>query len=194
MAEQVKKYQTAAPIRPKQVQLIHILAEQIMTRSEYEDWLSGFRGATSSKDLTAAEADQGIDDLIKKGAVIVSKPRPTRRPRSKGKNVINLATQGEHDKVAALAALIPWRVEDGLSRFLVKRCQVRSGKVRTAAEAYRAIEGLKKYFANLMAGSHGEGWWTIRFDDLEIERFISEHAPAEYRDAVTGKVYKRSVV
>lgn len=192
MAEQVKKYQTAAPIRPKQVQLIHILAEQIMTRSEYEDWLSGFRGATSSKDLTAAEADQGIDDLVKKGAVIVSKPRPTRRPRSKGKNVINLATQGEHDKVAALAGLIPWQVEDGLSRFLVKRCQVRSGKVRTAAEAYRAIEGLKKYYTHLMEGIHGEGWWMVHFDDPAIERFIFEHAPVEYRNPMTSKVYKRT--
>jgi hypothetical protein len=95
--------------------------------------------------------------------------------------------------VAALAALIPWQVEDGLSRFLTKRCQVRSGKVRTAAEAYRAIEGLKKYYTHLMAGIHGPEWWTIRFDDLEIERFISEHAPAEYRDEVTGKVYKRRI-
>lgn len=183
------------PIQPWQITLIHAAQHAIgQSRDGYLLLLADLFGShiQSCTSLSFDQANQLIDDYKRKGFVVVSnKPRNT-RPRSKGKNVINLATQGEHDKVAALAALIPWQVKDGLIRFLVKRCQVRSGKVRTAAEAYRAIEGLKKYFDNLMTKAHGAAWWTIRFDDLEIERFISEHAPAEYRDAVTGKVYKRA--
>ncbi len=68
---------------------------------------------------------------------------------------------------------------------------MRSGQVRTAQEAYLAIEALKKYYDNLMTKAHGYDWWMISFDDPAIERYISSHAPAEFRGPVTGNVYKR---
>ncbi|MDZ4185760.1 MAG: phage protein GemA/Gp16 family protein [Desulfuromonadales bacterium] len=184
------------PIQPWQITLIKVAQnDRGQSREDYLLLLADLFGShiKSCTQLSFDQANQLIDDYKRKGFVVVSnKPRHV-RTRSKGKNIINLANAGELAKIAALAALIPWQVEDGLSRFLTKRCQVRSGKVRTAAEAYHAIEGLKKYYTHLMAGIHGLEWWTIRFEDLEIERFISEHAPADYRDAVTGKVYKRAV-
>jgi len=59
---------------------------------------------------------------------------------------VALATAAEIEKINAVASLVEWRFEDGLQRFLESRMGIKGGKVRTAEEAYRAIEGLKKMF------------------------------------------------
>lgn len=187
-------------IAAKQIQIIKMAQRDLgIDDLDYRYLLGQLFGArvTSSKQLSIEQANRLIDEFQAKGWKFKAKDPSCRAagakkaPRAKGKNVVHLANAGELAKVAALAALIPWRVEDGFSRFLVKRCQVRSGKVRTAQEAYLAIEALKKYYDNLMSKAHGPDWWTIVFDDPAIERYISNHAPAEFRAAATGKVYKR---
>lgn len=177
------------PINRKQIQLIHIAKADLGLSEEiYRDMLAGY-GAESSKDLTAAQADALLDDFKAKGFRIVSRhPRPARR--AKGKNVVHLASQAEIDKLNAVAFLIRWEYSDGLQRFLERRLSIRGGKVRTAGEAYRAIEALKKMFENGMKKEHGERWWTITFADPNVEDYIRFHAPAELRDS-KGRVYKR---
>lgn len=188
-------------IAAKQIQIIKMAQRDLgIEDADYRSLLADLFGTkvTSSKQLTIEQANRLIDEFQKKGWQLKAKDPSCRAagakkaPRAKGKNIVHLASPQELAKVAALASLIPWHAPDGFSRFLVKRCQVRSGKVRTAQEAYHAIEALKKYYDNLMKKAHGENWWTIRFDDLAIERYISNHAPAEYRDPVTGKVGKRA--
>jgi hypothetical protein len=191
---QQKKHATTsrrAPIQPKQITLIHIAKGDLgLTDELYRDMLREMFGAESSKDLDAAQADQLIDEFKARGFRIVSRhPRPARR--AKGKNVVHLVRPAEIDKLNAVAGLIKWQVADGLPRFLEKRVGIKGGKVRTGAEAYRAIEALKKLFENGVKKQHGEGWWTIRFDAPEIEEYISRHAPAEYRDSA-GRVYKQA--
>lgn len=199
----VNQAQNSEPIRPKQKQLIHILTHQLhMSRDEYELMIAGYRGAASSSQLTATEADQVIDDLLKKGAVITGKPKPAFSRRSRGAagnnrgtgrseakdKVVHLVTAGEKEKIKAIAALVQWQLEDGYERWLKARFKL--ADVRTSGEAYRVIEGLKKMLDNQMKKAHGAGWWTIRFDDPEIEKYISLHAPAEFRNAL-GQVLKR---
>ena len=190
-------------IAAKQIQIIKMAQRDLgIDDADYRCLLADLFGAkvTSSKQLSIEQGNRLIDEFQTKGWKLQPKNPTTRaagaakRPRAKGKNVVHLANAGELAKVAALASLIPWHVEDGFSRFLIKRCQVRSGKVRTSQEAYHAIEALKKYYDNLMKKAHGPSWWTIPFDDPAIERFISNHAPAEDRDPVTGKVWKRVIV
>ena len=187
-------------IAAKQIQIIKMAQRDLGIEDlDYRYLLGQLFGArvTSSKQLSIEQANRLIDEFQKKGWQLKAKDPSCRAsgakktPRAKGKNVVHLANAGELAKVAALAALIPWRAEDGFSRFLVKRCQVRSGKVRTAQEAYLAIEALKKYYDNLMTKAHGPNWWTMIFDDPAIERYIRNHAPSEFRDPVTGNVYKR---
>ncbi|HKI50510.1 MAG TPA: phage protein GemA/Gp16 family protein, partial [Geothermobacteraceae bacterium] len=177
------------PITGKQIQLIHIAKGQLgLDDGTYRALLDGY-GAESSKDLTCAQADQLIDDFKAKGFRIVSRhPRPRRR--SQGKNVVHLASQQEIDKVNAVAGLIRWRAQGGLPLFLEKRLHIKDGRVRTAGDAYRAIEALKKLFEHQMEASHGPKWWTIRFEDEGIEEYTRRHAPAEFCDAL-GRVYKR---
>lgn len=187
-------------IAGKQIQIIKIAQRDLgIVDADYRCLLADLFGAkvTSSKQLSIEQGNRLIDEFQKKGWQLKAKDPSCRAagakktPRAKGKNVVHLANAKELAKVAALAALIPWHVEDGFSRFLVKRCQVRSGKVRTAYEAYHAIEAMKKYYDNLMKAIHGPEWWTIVFDDPAIERYIRNHAPAKYRDSLTGKVCKR---
>lgn len=177
-------------IRPVQIQLIHIAKADLgLSDDLYRDMLHGMFQVDSSKDLSAGQADQLIDEFKAKGFQVKPRhPRPARRP--KGKNVVNLASQAEIDKLSAVAGLIQWRAENGLALFLEKRVGIKGGRVRTAGEAYRAIEALKKMFENSMAKAYGAEWWTILFDDPGIERYIDEHAPAQYRDS-KGRVFKR---
>jgi len=178
-----------APIQPIQIQLIHIAKGDLgLTDELYRDMLGEMFGAESSKDLTATQADQLIDEFKARGFRIVSRhPRPARR--AKGKNVVHLASQAEIDKLNAVAGLIKWELTDGLQRFLSSRVGIKGGKVRTAGEAYRAIEALKKLFENGMKKLHGTEWWTIRFDNQAVEEYVNRHAPAEFRDSA-GRVYK----
>lgn len=181
------------PITRKQIQLIHVAKGDLgLDDDTYRDMLHGMFGAESSKDLTAAQADQLLDEFKARGFRVVSRhPRPAKR--AKGQNVVHLASQAEIDKLNAVAGLIKWQYADGLQRFLERRVGIKGGKVRTAGEAFRAIEALKKMFENGMKKAHGEEWWLTQLDDPEVRRYIRNHCPAEYHDAVVFRLKERGL-
>ena len=178
----------------KQIKLIHIAKGQLGLPDEvYRDMLFGLFKAESSKDLTPAQADTLIDEFKARGFQIVARhPRPPKR--AKGKNVVHLASQKEIDKLNAVASLIHWKAENGLALFLEKRVGIKGGKARTAGEAYRAIEALKKMFENGMAKAHGADWWLTQLDDPDVRRYIRNHCPAEYADGVRYQLDKRGLL
>lgn len=89
------------------------------------------------------------------------------------KKVVRLASRASIDKINKLADLIEWRLENGLSAWMKKRFGIE--KVKTAGEAYRVIEGLKKMFENQMKKAYGEGWRSGVYDRPEVVRYIDEH-------------------
>ena len=91
------------------------------------------------------------------------------------------------DKIAAVAALIRWRVDGGLGLWMEKRLGI--DRVRTGSDAYRVIEGLKKMFENAMKKEHGPDWWVKVYGDPGIELYIREHCPVRYRlRAINGRL------
>lgn len=168
-----------APIRPKQIQMIHIAKGQLgLNNDTYRDVLHAMFGAVSSKDLSAVQADELLDEFKKRGFKIVSRhPRPARRP--KGKNVVHLASTQEIDKLNAVAALVKWKSRSGLRDFLSARMNITS--VRTSREVYLAIEAVKKLFENQMKTAHGPDWWCGQFDDPAVMEYIRRHKPEEFR-------------
>lgn len=146
---------------------------------------------SSATELTVAQASDLIDDYVSRGFVLVQPAAKARRrqkqarpPRPAGRgtgNVIALASADEIDKVNAIAALISWREENGLERFLATRMGIKDGRVRTAGDAYKAIEGLKKMFENGMKKAHGPGWWRLSFTDPHIMEYIRCHCPEQWR-------------
>ena len=196
-------------IRPKQIQIIKMAQRDLgLDDATYRAMLRESYGVDSCTRLTIAQANALIDRFQAKGFAFKpikprspvrkqwtqgnwggGNPRPAGVPRKTGK-VVNLASAAEIEKINAIASLISWRYENGLKLFLSKRMGIKGGTVRTAGEAYRAIEGLKKMFEHAMAANNGPEWWTLHYDP-PVEVYIQEHAPAEFRSPVTGKVYKR---
>lgn len=190
-------------IRPKQIRIIKMAQRSLgLDDATYRAMLRQGYGVDSCTALNAVQADALIDRLQAQGFEFKpTKPqqawkqrthggrlrRPVGGPRKQGK-VIGLATAAEIEKINAIASLISWRYENGLQLFLAKRMGIKGGKVRTADEAYRAIEGLKKMFIHAMEANNGPEWWTLHYDE-PVEKFIAEHAPAEFRSPL-GKVYK----
>lgn len=138
---------------------------------------------SSTTELTFVQAEEVIDDFVKKGFVIKSDKRPyTRRQlpvrsaheKQPGK-MVALASQAELSKVDALAGLIKWRVEDGMAKWMGKRFKIKA--VRTTREAFVVIEGLKGMFENQMEKKHGADWWMEPHEDLGVCFYIAEHFP-----------------
>lgn len=190
----------AAKATPAQVQLIKMGQRFLGIDDEtYRDTLLVRYGVSSSLDLIQEQVTDLIDDYISRGFEPVCKPftprkqqhpRPAshssrggspRPPVPRDGNVIGLVRPEEIDKVNKVAALVNWRVNNGLALFLEKRMGIKDGKIRTSGEAYLAIEGLKKMFENQMKARHGEAWWTMKFGNPEIMTYISEHCPREWR-------------
>ncbi len=179
------------PITKGQIQLIKIAQKELgIEDDDYRSMLISRYRVSSCTQLTRDQAGALIDHFERLGFATRDTPsdqrrtsparsrRPSGPPRSGG-NVIGLASPEEHEKIAALAALITWQYENGLQLWLKKRLGIT--KVRTSREAWLAIEGLKAMFVNSMAKKHGKAWWTYSFKDQRVMRFIAEHCPAEYR-------------
>jgi hypothetical protein len=198
-----KTYAKQYPVSPGQIKVIK-MAQRFFDLSDdiYRDILESRYGVRSSKDLTFAQAKDLIQDNEAKGFVIkptlASKakkqqlPRPASRKPGHGLNttrpvardndkVVCLVKPEEIDKINQVAALIPWRLENGLALFLEKRMGLKGGKVRTSAEAYLAIEGLKKMFENGMKKANGADWWIMPYTNPAIMEYIAIHKPAEFR-------------
>jgi hypothetical protein len=169
------------PIDAKQIRIIKMAQRDLgMDDAGYRGLLSDLFGVESCTCLSYEQANRLIGELQTKGFRLVAKARPV-KSRPKGKNVINLASREELAKIEALADLIPWRAKDGKELFFIKRLGIQGGRVRTAGEAYRAIEGLKKMFENGMARQYGPGWWGQSFGNPAVMEYIRRHRPEEYR-------------
>jgi hypothetical protein len=194
--KKVGRNRPTLPISSAQRTVIMLICTQFgISKSERAGMLQDRYGKSSSSDLTSDQAGHFIAEFEKKGFIIKPKkglttalpPRGTvRRPISRtAGNVVALVSQDERDKIASVAGLIEWRVEDGLQLFLEKRMGIKGGKVRTSGEAYLAIEGLKKMFENGMKATHGKDWWrTLRLRSGTAEgilEYIELHCPEEWR-------------
>lgn len=184
----------AALATPGQVQLCRMGQRFLGIDDEtYYSVLMSRYGVEHTRELNQEQVADLLDDYKARGFEPTCKPGkigkkrqkqsyPKRLPRgARSEKVVALATRDEIDKVNAVAALIQWRVENGLERFLAARMGIKDGKVRTSQDAYLAIEGLKKLFENHMKKSFGANWWTQRFDDSGIMMYIAEHKPAEWK-------------
>lgn len=175
----------ARPSTKKQRQLIAIGCSRLGIDADlrHQMLLERF-GQDSSTKITSAQAALFIKELGRKGFCITTtaprmKKAATGARRSGGGNVVRMVTQAELDKIAAVAGLIKWRVKDGLAMWMKKRMGIE--RVRTAHDAWLAIEGLKKMFENYMKKQHGPDWWLGTYDDPGITAYILEHCPEEYR-------------
>jgi len=186
------KTQVNNRIAQKQIGIIKMAQHQLgMDDESYRQLLAAeFAGAKSCTDLTAEQANRLIDIFQAKGFILKPRkqgwrnaaPHPgEKRTTKSGRNVVALASAAEKSKLNAVAALIKWRNEDGLERFLEKRIRIKGGKVRTSRDAYLAIEALKKMFENGMKGIYGAEWWTKEYPDARIMDYIARHCPEEYR-------------
>lgn len=173
-----------------QIQIIKTLQGKIgMDDEAYRALLAKTFRVSSCTQLSYPQAGVLIEDLKRKagqkaGGSFIKKNHGNRADRrgtykkvdvpyaADEKKVIRMASRASIDKVNALAGLIEWRLENGLSAWMKKRFGIE--KVRTAGEAYRVIEGLKKMFENQMKKVYGPGWAAGDYTP-EVMRYIDEH-------------------
>lgn len=180
------------PISKKQIKLIKTMQRQNLPDDQYYEILKNRFGVESCKDLTCPQAIRLIDyfkslgmmrrplkKLQKTNAGKFKKKSRAKQIARKNSNVIRLASEAEKAKIRALAALIQWKNQDGLSLWMDKFFGI--SRVKTGNDAYLVIEGLKKLFENKMKEAHGDSWWAMNFDDVNIRRYIQRHCPEEYR-------------
>jgi len=171
------------PIEKRQITLIKIGQKSLgIDDATYRAMLAERFSVDSCTRLSRIQAAAFLSELRGKGFKPVYKGRPSRKPspRPSGKssprqagNMVRLASQAQHEKIAAVARLIDWRVRDGLTRWLFKRYSI--SRVKTAQEAFLAIEGLKKMFENQMKKHHGENWMLRTWENEDVARYIREH-------------------
>lgn len=196
----MKSWAELAPITKAQIRMIKSLQRNNLDDVEYREILEKHFRVASCTQLSQRQAGVLIDMFAKWGFFVQTpvgaNPRvrpakgtngqpsrqggtripPRRDPAPRGKtpkNVVRLASREQLEKIAVLASLITWRVEDGLSLWIQKRMGVE--KVRTAQEAYLVIEGLKKMFENQMTAQYGRDWWARAYEDEGVMRYIAEH-------------------
>lgn len=130
-------------IEPVQIQLIHIAKAQLgLAEWDYRMIVMAQTKdkKQSSKELTYAEASGLIDYFKTLGFKI--KSSPARRAKSPAANVVSLVSPEQTGMIQALAQQIAWRFADGYQRWLMKYLRIE--RIATAAQASRAIEGLKQ--------------------------------------------------
>lgn len=177
------------PSSIKQRQLLAIARQQLnIDRDDYKAVMTERYGVDSSTRLTFGQAEEFIDFFIARGFVLITKKRRYLKRKNPAKTrqypkVIDMASPAELEKIDALAGLITWRCEDGMTRWMKKFLKI--DRVKTGRDAFRVIEGLKKMFENGMVKLYGEDWWCKRFDSTEVNAYIAEHLPAEYKDCVS---------
>ena len=188
------------PIQPWQITLIKIAQNALcQAREDYLLLLADLFGShiKSCTSLTFDQANLLIADYKRKGFVVISTkpeklPAKTRTAGAIGRRlglgrsdtkdkVIRLVTAEETYKLNAIAALIAWRYEDGLTRFLETRMKIKGGAVRTSQEAFLAIEALKKMLENHMKKLHGENWWGMDFSNPAVNEYIARHCPLKLK-------------
>ena len=172
-------------ITKNQIKMIKTLQRNNLDDDDYYEMLDGRFGVESCTELSRAQAGKVIDMFAEWGFFVPVPAKRKKRRRSgkpsprKDGNMVRMASREEHEKIAAVARLIEWRLADGLERWMLARFKIK--KVRTAQDAYRVIEGLKKMFENRMRKIRGDDWWMHEYDDPEVREYIKEHCPAAFR-------------
>ena len=174
-------------ISKAQLRLLHIAPAQLgMDADDFKSVLKDLTGKTSRAELTGPEAGRVIDELVQRYGFEIRRKPGGDRPRNfrrkaprQNSTIIALPSTEETEKIAALTGLITWRVEGGYQAWLGKRMHI--AKVKTADEAYRVIEGLKKMFEHQMKKEYGADWWVKYWADPDIRTYIEEHCPKKYR-------------
>ena len=142
---------TNAPITKAQIKSIHVaLSRRGIDDETYRHILDDRFGVATCKDLTRREAS---DLLTLLGRHLPRPPgtkphsgnrRPIREPAEPqpvADGVVRLATKAQRDLLDKLAGEIEWRTPGGYGRWLTASLGL--ARVRTSAEAARAIEGLR---------------------------------------------------
>jgi hypothetical protein len=185
---------TDLPSSKKQRQLLAMARQQLdIEDGDYRALMEEFYGVDSSTRLTFGDAEAFIDYFITKGFVLKTAkrryvPGPGRKKsRRNAPNVVHMAGVDELAKIDALAGLISWKYEDGPTRWMKKFLKIE--RVKTARDAFRVIEGLKKMFENGMVKAHGKDWWLMDHGDTEINAYIAEYLPVRYKGMVVPALY-----
>lgn len=142
-------------------------------REVYEKMLESHYGVRSSTAMNIAQLADLLNYMNNKQAHpsrIISGTPPGGRKNGK---VAAIASPAEHKKIAALSGLIRWKYEDGLERWMQKRFRIR--RVKTKAQAFRVIEGMKQMFEHQMQADYGPDWRTLQHDDPGIIEYIRRH-------------------
>ena len=182
------------PSTKMQRQLIGIACAQMGIDKETKEsmLLERFKKSSTTQ-ISRLQADEFLRELKSRGFETKYNPRKKRQhiPRETDK-VKAMVLPQETAKIAALAGLIKWRVENGLALWMEKRLRIT--KIRTSHDAYRVIEGLKKMFENGMKKQHGPDWWIRIYEDPGIETYIQAHCPDKFRDAAWRARYDAGLI
>ena len=134
-------------IEPVQVRMIHVAVGQLgLSDQIYRDILHGHFKAESCKDLSYAQASDLIDHFKTLGFRIKTVGRDRRSRRNTALNVVSIPSRDQLDLIDNLKVQITWKFADGFTRWLTK--YIKTDRVRTSAQAQRAIEGLKGMIKN----------------------------------------------
>ena len=143
---------TTAPITAAQVRAVHVaLSKRGVDDDTYRHILNERFDAASCKELTRREASELLTllgrDLPRPPGTRprsgVRRPiaRPAEPPAPAADGVVRLATKKQRDLIDKLAAEVAWETPRGYARWLTASLGL--ARVRTSAEAARAIEGLQ---------------------------------------------------
>ena len=135
-------------IDPVQIKMIHVAVGQLgLSDDTYRDILHGHYKAESCKDLSYTQASALIDHFKTLGFRIKTVGRAPRARRTSAANVAYLPSREQLDLIDNLKVQIKWQLQDGFQRWLTK--YIKTDRVRTSAQAQRAIEGLKGMIKNV---------------------------------------------
>jgi hypothetical protein len=174
------------PITKDQIRLIKTVQTKHMSDEDYRDMLMERFKVSSCTQLTRRQAGKLIDLFVRwNWAYKPARPKAGKGSRKKKKsatrrrlpgNVVKMVSRAQKNKIAALAAMIDWRVKDGLTKWIAARFSIE--RVRTAQEAFQVIEGLKSMIERALSDQYGPTWYNLVFDEPAIQRFINEHTPS----------------
>jgi len=146
-------------------------------RDVYEKMLLEHYGVRSSKDMDIPQLLDLLNYLNNKQkhpSCLIRPPKIRRSGTPDGLPAVSrLVSPAELRKISALSGLIRWQYPDGLSRWIKQFYRI--DKVKTSAQAFRVIEGLKQMFENRMQADYGPDWRTLQYSDPGIIEYIRRH-------------------
>jgi hypothetical protein len=128
-------------IQPVQVKIIHTAIFALgLSDDTYRDILWTQFSVRSCTALSYKQASDLLDQFKARGFRF-RRSRSNRTRKSAPHNVTFLPSSDQMQLINDLAAQVAWKYADGFQRWLAK--YIKTDKIRTSAQAQRAIEGLK---------------------------------------------------